>query len=69
MGTLFSLNEVVLSAKKHLLIVVINTINTVIPCCPPKDSQKSTSQRTIKEELTYVFHQAKRSKKADIAES
>jgi len=66
MGTLFSLNEVVLSAKKHLLIVVINT---VIPCCPPKDSQKSTSQRTIKEELTYVFHQAKRSKKADIAES
>lgn len=43
--TLFSVKEVVLSASKHLLIVAINP---AIPGCLPKDSQKSTPQRTIR---------------------
>lgn len=43
--TLFSVKEVVLSAKNLLFMVVINS---TIPDCLPKDSQKSAPHRTIR---------------------
>lgn len=43
--TLFSVKDVVLSAKKHSFMVAINS---TIPDCLPKDSQKSTPWKTIR---------------------